>query len=176
MTTTTARVDVLTAEVRVLMVGSRQVTLSVYAQLDQVEFDEIEPFGRIAPRDAARGCLYVVGASIRNADRGTLVRAVSSGVGTLRHHAERARRLAAITGRYDSAMVQLERIGDGDRDPQRWRELNDQARESRWELEREGVDHWSYDELTEEAQQNEDRAETATRWSELPLIVLAGLR
>jgi hypothetical protein len=32
-----AKVEVLTAEVRVLMVGSRQVTLSVYSQLDEVD-------------------------------------------------------------------------------------------------------------------------------------------
>lgn len=43
----TATVEVLTAEVRVLMVGSRQVTLSVARQLDDVSPDEIEPFGRI---------------------------------------------------------------------------------------------------------------------------------
>ena len=57
--TTTAHVEVLTAEVRVLMVGSRQVTLSVYRQLDHVRPGHIEPFGRV--RDGAedgwvRGC------------------------------------------------------------------------------------------------------------------------
>jgi hypothetical protein len=43
----TATVEVLTAEVRVLMVGSRQVTLSVARQLDWVERSELEPFGRV---------------------------------------------------------------------------------------------------------------------------------
>ena len=43
----TATVEVLTAEVRVLMVGSRQVTLSVARQLDEAEPDWILPFGRI---------------------------------------------------------------------------------------------------------------------------------
>ena len=47
MTITAARVEVLTAEVRVLMVGSRQVTLSVYGQLDYAKPDQIEPFGRV---------------------------------------------------------------------------------------------------------------------------------
>lgn len=42
-----ATVEVLTAEVRVLMVGSRQITLSVARQLDHVSGDEIEPFGRV---------------------------------------------------------------------------------------------------------------------------------
>ncbi len=42
-----ARVQVLTAEVRTLMVGFRQVTLSVYRQLDWVEPARILPFGRV---------------------------------------------------------------------------------------------------------------------------------
>ncbi len=48
MTTTAARVEVLTAEVRVLMVGSRQVTLSVYGQLDRVALHTMTPFGRVS--------------------------------------------------------------------------------------------------------------------------------
>ena len=48
----TATVEVLTAEVRVLMVGSRQVTLSVARQLDQVPLEAVEPFGRVRVRDA----------------------------------------------------------------------------------------------------------------------------
>ncbi len=43
----TATVETLTAEVRILMVGLRQVTLSVARQLDEVDPCEIEPFGRI---------------------------------------------------------------------------------------------------------------------------------
>jgi len=43
----TAEVEVLTAEVRVLMVGSRQITLSVARQLDQVPLLDVEPFGRV---------------------------------------------------------------------------------------------------------------------------------
>jgi hypothetical protein len=42
-----ATVEVLTAEVRVLMVGSRQITLSVYRQLDEVAFHLLTPFGRV---------------------------------------------------------------------------------------------------------------------------------
>jgi hypothetical protein len=43
----TAEVEVLTAEVRVLMVGSRQVTLSVARQLDKVSLANIQAFGRV---------------------------------------------------------------------------------------------------------------------------------
>jgi hypothetical protein len=69
-----ATVEVLTAEVRVLMVGSRQVTLSVAKQLDQVDPDDIEPFGRIRTGArlpfAATGMIEVIG----KADDGSLVR------------------------------------------------------------------------------------------------------
>lgn len=43
----TATVETLVAEVRTLMVGSRQVTLSVYKQLDRVSVWRIQPFGRV---------------------------------------------------------------------------------------------------------------------------------
>lgn len=62
----TATVELLTAEVRVLMVGSRQVTLSVARQLDYVSLDVIEPFGRVRIGDDER----IIGSS---RDDGTLV-------------------------------------------------------------------------------------------------------
>ena len=74
--TTTARVEVLTAEVRVLQVGSRQITLSVARQLDEVPPDDIEPFSRICTGRrrpfAAVDMIEVVGA----ADDGALVRSM----------------------------------------------------------------------------------------------------
>jgi hypothetical protein len=66
-----ARVQVLTAEVQTLVVGSRQVTLSVFWQLDRVDPLAVEPFGRVQPRDADRGFIWVVG---RHAGTGALVR------------------------------------------------------------------------------------------------------
>jgi hypothetical protein len=42
-----AHVQVLTAEVRTLVVGSRQVTLSVYGQLDTIPLIALTPFGRV---------------------------------------------------------------------------------------------------------------------------------
>jgi hypothetical protein len=66
-----ARVQVLTAEVRTLVVGSRQVTMSVYNQLDEVDYDEIEPFGRVSPKDAEPAFIYTVG---RRRDARDLVR------------------------------------------------------------------------------------------------------
>lgn len=41
------RVEPLVAEVRVLVVGKRQVTGGMYKQLDYVTPDLIEPFGRV---------------------------------------------------------------------------------------------------------------------------------
>lgn len=64
-----ARVEVLTAEVRALMVGSRQVTLSVFRQLDTVDSSEIEPMGRV---NFSECHLWLVGMSKKT---GALVRA-----------------------------------------------------------------------------------------------------
>lgn len=56
-----AKVETLTAEVKTLQVGNRQVTLSVYRQLDEVGPLEIEPFGRV--HDKSQRGLWVVGRS-----------------------------------------------------------------------------------------------------------------
>lgn len=74
MTTDTATVATLTAEVRTLVVGSRQVTMSVYEQLDWVDPEYCEPFGRVAHkrrRHEVTHYVYVVGRSTKD---GTLVR------------------------------------------------------------------------------------------------------
>jgi hypothetical protein len=68
--TETATVETLTAEVRVLMVGNRQITLSVFRQLDRVPLAEIQPFGRVNDGEARDGT-WVVG---RSAVTGELVR------------------------------------------------------------------------------------------------------
>lgn len=68
---TTAVVETITAEVRVLMVGSRQVTAGVYGQLDMVEPCEIIPFGRVTPKDAQAGHVYIAG---KHKETGELVR------------------------------------------------------------------------------------------------------
>ena len=67
---TTATVETLTAEVRTLVVGKRQVTLSVYRQLDSARLEEVEPFGRV--RDDKENGRHVVG---RHRETGALVRA-----------------------------------------------------------------------------------------------------
>jgi hypothetical protein len=66
-----ARVQVFTAEVRTLTVGSRQVTMSVYSQLDHAAPDDITPFGRVEPRNALDEWVYVAG---RHHETGVLVR------------------------------------------------------------------------------------------------------
>ena len=90
---TTAAVEVLTAEVRVLMVGSRQVTMSVYNQLDLVADCQIEPFGRVAPKDAQGRYVHVVG---RSRVTGALVRARTPTYDGTRNDRERWIRYAAV--------------------------------------------------------------------------------
>lgn len=54
------------------MVGRRQVTLSVYRQLDRVDAERIEPFGRVRDGQDGTRSVYVVGIDTKD---GTLVRA-----------------------------------------------------------------------------------------------------
>lgn len=71
MSISTATVETLVAEVRVLMVGSRQITLSVARQLDRVGLGDIDAFGRIE-----LGLDYGMGAVIgRQQSTGALVTA-----------------------------------------------------------------------------------------------------
>jgi hypothetical protein len=44
---TTARVESVTAQVKTLVVGNRQITLSIAKQLDRVPILEMEPWGRV---------------------------------------------------------------------------------------------------------------------------------
>lgn len=64
MTTTTATVESLTAEVRVLQVGNRQITLSVARQLDMALLEDIEPFGRV--NLGKGGERYIIGRKIQD--------------------------------------------------------------------------------------------------------------
>ena len=49
---TTATVEMLTATVRILQVGNRQVTLSMAKQLDRVHYTAVEPLGRVRLKGA----------------------------------------------------------------------------------------------------------------------------
>lgn len=73
MTAVSASVELLTAEVRTLMVGNRQVTQSIYRQLDWTDPADIEPFGRV--RDEKVGTPETVVVIGRHADTGVLTRA-----------------------------------------------------------------------------------------------------
>jgi hypothetical protein len=70
-----ATVEVLTAEVRVLQVGRRQVTLSVVRQLDWANPADVVPFGRVRTGDTLPGA--------RPGDRQQRVKQCQ--VGRLRH-------------------------------------------------------------------------------------------
>ena len=64
--------EVLTAEVRILMAGTRKLTMAKYEQLDHCPADKIEPLGRVHPRKRGWPRVYVIG---RDPDSGCLVRA-----------------------------------------------------------------------------------------------------
>ena len=150
MTTTTARVDVLTAEVRVLMVGSRQVTLSVYRQLDHAETADMTPFGRVNSGQAAEDWVELVGVSTRSVDAGALVRAAFR---PSWWHAERAR---AWRDSAEDVRRQGKKVFDG------YNGI--------------GKGTLSAEECERRAILGVEHGERAAQWEALPLIVLAGLR
>lgn len=173
---TQATVETLTAEVRTLVVGNRQVTLSVYNQLDWVEPDEITPFGRVRRRDPGHA-LEVVGATTD----GALVR---SGLDMPQRSDELVtvspEGLPFVYGRTLAKLQQLPRVvaevngikviyrgtkgGTFDPDVDGWRFT-----------ERAVHDEAVLDAQALVASLIQRRATWAT-WDALPLIVLAGLR
>lgn len=76
MTTVAARVEVLTAEVRVIDVGGARLTPGQLEQIDAAAWDEITPLGRVRPPGTDPDYTETVGASARGWDRGALVRSV----------------------------------------------------------------------------------------------------
>lgn len=155
MTATTATVETLTAEVRVLQVGNRQVTLSVARQLDAFELqwdDEalnFTPFGRI--KTGAKGMRLV---PCERGDKGAERTALPGGNCGRSPHCDHI--MLRINNEY--ACGTYERWATAEFDYQ-------------WIGRRQPAGSL----IVVNAFANEIPAEFAD-WKELPLIVLAGLR
>jgi hypothetical protein len=82
---TTATVEVQQASIHVVKIAGRKVTTSVWRQLDRVEPDEIEPFGRVQDakdEKASQGTqVFVIG----RGDDGSLVRSSTPNSSTMKH-------------------------------------------------------------------------------------------
>lgn len=173
----TAAVKVLTAEVRVLMVGSRQVTLSVYRQLDWTGPDEIEPFGRVHDsqddKSKVPGEVFVVGVHTS----GTLARAsepppkitidgtdlVEISQGSQLHSGvahDPDGRLVIVT--WDRSKVRRD-YGFGNGPHWRWRGGD-------------GTADLFMAQVAEKTAEYDEAEYRYQQWKALPLIVLAGLR
>jgi hypothetical protein len=146
--TATAAVEVLTAEVRVLMVGSRQVTLSVARQLDIASPAEIEAFGRIrADHKAPEDRIEVIGSAA-----GTLARS----------------QITPQTFRCDGPYR-----GNGFRTPEGgWVAYQ---RCDSWRADPGHRENHDYVEFGDHGM-SWDGEEIYLQWARLPLVVLAGLR
>lgn len=177
--TTTAHIDTLTASVQCLMIGNRQVTLSVYRQLDTVTPVQIEPFGRVRDSQDVGGGINVVGA---HSTGGALVR---SYVGAPRLRGGRCITTTppadTITGLTGYAEAGRARCSCGAH-PWHALILDDDGERVAWVIPN-GHASWNY--RDQERADAFARAEVADRrarqaiydeWAELPLIVLAGLR
>lgn len=173
----TATVETLTAEVQVLMVGKRQVTLSVARQLDEVRLDELEMFGRVRLSGSDSNS-YVIG---RHAKSGSLSLAAYtrspeiplvadlSGKVTVCRRITEGRRSGLVRMRYGGQPIKLE-LGST--------ESCGVASHTDWAGEECG--QWFSNGLDIEIQKQIDidvkHAELCKSAANLPLIVLAGLK
>lgn len=160
-----ARVEVLRAEVRVLMVGSRQVTLSVARQLDTVEPRKIEPFGRVRiDKDATGQMIEVVGSV-----DGVLARSAIS----------RKLNTCSLKGHPDQQCAQYKRLWQGlhDEDEAQHAEARKAGRRPPISLPGSGPAKRAFSEHAEHDWWSYTDGKTLYEaWERLPLIVLAGLK
>jgi hypothetical protein len=192
----TATVEVLTAEVRTLVVGNRQVTQSVYRQLDHINPEAIEPFGRVNDTKAGEGYdVLVVG---RGPD-GVLVRSgLPWNYGKEWDRHERAPEALGILWRANEHLTAKYVTFPSERDHVKVAEHDDltvawalrdggavNARRYQHDPELpEGAIRWLNDEVRAEAARlaqpvvlgMAERRDRREEWLALPLIVLAGLR
>jgi len=176
--TSKATIETLTAEVRVLMVGNRQITLSVYRQLDMIGSDAIRPFGRVRTSKSESTDIELVGVD----QQGNLVRAVSQRPDPyfyasdlpidVQHHVFHTANFRTLSG-----IVEIARTTKGRRllmMPNEARRLRGCSRPGlcdRSVLEK-SYNAWMGGECDEFDEQKDEHEAFAT----LPLIVLAGLR
>lgn len=179
MSTHTATIETLTAEVRVLMVGSRQVTLSVYRQLDRHPSNEIKPFGRVSDKhdEPEYGCrsVFVVGCEITT---GALVRSEHF---VLTDSPSRKRDL--VERRKDNRYDGRRSYGNDPREKVEPFAVEQRVEDRRKNQQRRlgrGIGAWMWGEPDEDFQARMSTWEEANTkyeaWADLPLIVLAGLR
>lgn len=144
-----AEVVCLAAEVRVLMAGSRQITQSVFNQLDAVDWENCEPMGRVNTNDGEK---WMVGRDKRSS---ALVRSCFSNrypEGIPRLDREEKYELDRLSSRSDpNSTFRLT-----EKEQKRLAQLNECL---------EKMPEWQADFRTDLA-----------RYTNLPLIVLAGLR
>jgi len=170
----TATVETLTAEVRVLMVGSRQITLSVFGQLDEIDAGKIEPFGRVRPKDGTPGWIYVIG---KNPGNGELVRAcvpsTDGAIGTVLGYGPYDRPWSE-EDREARIKLELAHEWDGKTESYNPERNSERARKYR----EEAAEHTRQADAlrAEYAAEAQPYVKTAERLAALPLIVLAGLR
>jgi hypothetical protein len=166
-----ATVEVLTAEVRVLQVGRRQVTLSVVRQLDWANPADVEPFGRVRTGDSQQGRPEVIGSSGSNPVKSaTPIEIIGSAAGVLVRSISWRTVLTCTSGGAAACA---------------------EVRALRAELDRHKVQGLPPRQMTPEYQRVLDRfaahhvhdwtrydpdQQTYEMWEALPLIVLAGLR
>jgi hypothetical protein len=134
--------------------------MSVYNQLDRVAYQDIEPFGRVRPRDAHWAKVYVVGAS---KDSGALVRSDAWSWDMIREPSPQE--IAGASPHLDADwrdldLADLTVIANDEDDVRRWAAASQQAKRM----------------IADRVGQREWMALSRSDWEELPLIVLAGLR
>ena len=171
-----ATVTTLTAEVKTLMIGSRQVTLSIWHQLDRVHPDKITTFGRVSPPGNAEAVVWVVGS---HRETGALVRSSYplGRQGRLDYIASQPgwQRTNTSDNHAVSPEIQEERTRIFDKYRGRYQIKDEKEKDAAEQEYRKAADELRAKAAAQHFQLEEELKAKAAEWQELPLIVLAGL-
>jgi hypothetical protein len=166
-----ATVEVLTAEVRVLQVGRRQVTLSVVRQLDWADPADVEPFGRVRTGDNLPGRPRAIdGMGSSRVKQPGAVEVVGSASGVLVRSVSWRSVLTCTSGgasacpQVRALLAELDRFKVRGQAPARTTPGYQQA-----------LDRYMAHQVHDWTRYDPDQ-QTYETWEALPLIVLAGLK
>jgi hypothetical protein len=165
-----ARIETLTAEVRVLQVGSRQVTLSMFRQLDWATHTDVEPFGRVKTGDVPPGRPKIGdGASART--KSDYVEIIGSAVGVLVRSVSWRLVLICGSGDWGSLCSQAKDLRSG---VDFWQRKGRPPRlRGDYRQYKSATDNWRAHKQPHEWSVYEPDQQTYDTWTALPLILLA---
>jgi hypothetical protein len=167
-----ARVEVLTAEVRVLQVGGGQATLKMVRQLDWADPADVKPFGRVRTGDKPPGRVGAYGSSGSSQVKSAKSVEIIGSASRILVRSSSWRTVLTCTGGQDVAACPEAQAIDAEFSRLKVRGMPPPRVTPEYQR---ALDRLTAHEVHDWTRYDPDQ-QTYEEWQALPLIVLAGLR